>query len=72
MKRFVMATALACALFGSALAGDVPTGDDAPPTPTESTNLVVPGDMPTGGSTQQGSTDITMTMVQVIFGLLSV
>jgi hypothetical protein len=33
MKRFVIAIALACALSGTALAGDVHSTDAAPPTP---------------------------------------
>lgn len=75
MKRFLMAMALAGALSGSVLAGDVPTSDYAPPAPdepTQTTTAAARGDMPTWGYTQQGSTDLTLTMVQTILSFLSV
>lgn len=60
MKRFAMALVLACALSGTAMAGDVPsTGIVSPPPPPPnataqfdnipSTDSTSPGDMPTCG-----------------------
>ncbi len=58
MKRFAMTVVLACALSGTALAGDIPsTGIVAPPPPpppdetaqfsnVSSTDSTSPGDMP--------------------------
>lgn len=53
MKRFVMTVALACALSGTALAGNIPTGGapspgDMPMTKSE------PGNIPTSGSQLPG------------------
>ena len=74
MKRFVIAIALAYALSGSALAGDSPTGGYAPPPPdpTHITSAPAPGEMPTGGYTQDTATDITVAAVQAIISLMSV
>ncbi len=58
MKRFVMSVALACALSGTALAGNIPTGGEPLPgnIPTDSepghiptSGAPVPGEMPTIG-----------------------
>ena len=75
MKRFVTIAALACALFGSAFAGDMPTGGYAPP-PPDTTHITsvpaAPAEVPSGGYTQDAATDITLTAVQAIIGLLSI
>lgn len=39
MKRFVMATVLACVLSGVAQAGEMPVGGFAPPSPPEQTSV---------------------------------
>jgi hypothetical protein len=75
MKRFAMAIALAFVLSGVVLAGDMPTGDYAPPAPddpSQTTTPTAPGEVPSGGYTQEGSTEITLTVVQAILSLLSV
>jgi hypothetical protein len=57
MKRFVMTLVLACALFGTALAGDFPsTGivSPPPPPPDETAQTALPGNIPTGGFTSPG------------------
>ena len=50
MKRFVMTVALACALSGTALAGNIPTSGAPSPAP-EVTEKTSTGNIPTGGST---------------------
>lgn len=47
MKRFMLAIALTCVLFVSAIAGEMPTMGIAAPSPTPA---VAPGEMPTTGA----------------------
>jgi hypothetical protein len=49
MKRFLMTITLSCALCGSALAGDIPTGGYTPPPPPPDELRVSPSEIPTGG-----------------------
>lgn len=49
MKRFVMALFLACALSGSALAGDVPSTGSPAPTPGDIHTVDAPGEIPSTG-----------------------
>ena len=73
MKRFALASALACVLSCTIMAGDIPSGDYAPPAADEpTTNLTALGDIPTSDNAQEGSSRITLTMVQAILGLLFV
>lgn len=75
MKRLLIAMAIACFVFGSALAGEIPCGGYAPPVPDEATqNLTTPapGDSPSGGYTQEASTDITLSVIETLLSLLSV
>ena len=75
MKRLLMATVIALVVFGSALAGEVPCGDYAPPAPDEPTQTLsapATGEMPTGGYTQEASTDITLSVIGTLLSLLSV
>jgi hypothetical protein len=75
MKRFVIALALGCIISATALAGDVPTGDNVPPPANASTHMtIVPasGEVSSGGYMQDAATDITLTVVQAIIGLMSV
>ncbi|MDX6613127.1 MAG: hypothetical protein QOD75_2313 [Blastocatellia bacterium] len=74
MKRFAMAFAVTLVLSAATFAGDIPTGVYTPPDPDQPAQPLVtsvPGDMPTGGVTQEGSTEITLTVVQAILSLLS-
>lgn len=80
MKRFLVATALACVLSVSALAGelptagltatqpgDVPTGGVSSTGPTEMST----GDLPTGGFTDQVS-DAALSALLSVLGLVAV
>jgi hypothetical protein len=54
MKRFTMATVLACILSVSALAGDIPCDATPPPPPppgNSQTTTTSPGEIPTAGVT---------------------
>lgn len=61
MKRFTMATVLACILSVSAMAGAIPCDfapPPPPPPPGESlTSTTFPGEIPTGGVTGQIPSD---------------
>lgn len=76
MKRLVMAMAFACAVSVSAVAGDIPTvpgptpGSEAPP--PQSLNSAPSQDSPFGIYEPPISTDVTLTVVQAVFSLLSV
>lgn len=48
MKRFALALALACALSGTTMAGEIPTSGVAAPGDIPSTDVESPGDMHTG------------------------
>ena len=72
MKRFMVMIAITCILSVPAWAGEVPTGDNAPPAPAHMTSAPAPCDVPTGDYTQATATDITLTVVQAIIGLMSV
>jgi|GEM_PF-1663725 len=74
MKRFLMTMVLACALSSSAVAGDIPSGGFAPPTPdeiTEPTNTLLPGDIPSGGFADQ-IPDAALSGLLAVLGLLVV
>ena len=54
MKRFVMTAALTCVLFGSSLAGEIPSvGVTAPPPPPATPTA--PGEVPPVGYAQEVS-----------------
>jgi hypothetical protein len=76
MKRFLVATALACVLSVSALAGELPTAGltstqpgELPTagvsssTPTQTTS---PGDLPTGGFAEQVSDAVLSALLSVL------
>jgi hypothetical protein len=69
MKRFAMAIALACVFVTNILAGDIPSGDFAPPPPppTQAAPSNVDGDMGAGGFTEQ----ITDEFVLAIFSMFA-
>ena len=73
MRRFYIAVALTCLMSVSALAGDMPTGGYAPPSPNDpppaatlnaSSNVEDPCD-------SQESEDIALTLIQGLVGLLT-
>jgi hypothetical protein len=68
MKRFVMSLALTCALAGAASAGEVPSvGFTAPPPDEPPPPVTAPGEVPSGGLTQQMS-EAALTLVQLMLG----
>jgi hypothetical protein len=73
VKRFLMIVALACVLWSSVLAGEVPTvGSPAPaPEGTTPTGSTSPGDIPTGGVTEQLSSDALSALLAAL-GFLTV
>lgn len=61
MKRFTLASALACLLSVPALAGQIPfdyAPPPPPPDPPAATIATSPGDIPSGGVTRQIPCDI--------------
>ncbi len=67
MKRFVMTVALACALSGTALAGNIPTSGEPSPGNIPMTESE-PGNIPTGGSTSLG--EMPTCGLSVLFTIL--
>lgn len=71
MKRFALTLVLACALSGTAMAGDVPsTGIVAAPPAIDET--ATPGDVPSTGSTAPGDMptvdlSILLTVLSLVF-----
>lgn len=59
MKRFLMATALTCLLSVVVLAGDVPTGDAIPPSPSRTTQTAPP------------VSSAALSLIQALIGLLA-
>lgn len=57
MKRFATTVVLACALSGTALAGDIPSSgivSPPPPPPDATAQTASPGEIPTSGLTSPG------------------
>jgi len=74
MKRLLITASLACVLAVPALAGEMPIGGYAPPapdTPIQTTTVIEPVGILTGGSTET-STDVALSVLQTILSLLSV
>jgi hypothetical protein len=67
MKRFVITLALTCVLSCSALAGEVPTVGFTAPPPDEPPAPTAPGEVPSGGFTQEMS-QTALTFVQLMLG----
>jgi hypothetical protein len=69
MKRLITILALTCALSGSTLAGDIPSGGSASPAPSDSdnNNSLAPGDIPTTGCADTINEDL----LKGILGLVS-
>ena len=57
MKRFIGTAALTCVLFGSSLAGEIPSVGviTPPPPPSGATSPTTPGDIPSVGFAQEVS-----------------
>ena len=72
MKRFLAVLAFMCLLSVSALAGDIPMSDFAPPVPGDiqmpGVASPAPGDMPTSGSPAEA--DVVDSMILTMLGLL--
>ena len=74
MKRFMIAIALTCILFGSALAGDIPmtvTGTPPPP-PGATAETASPGDVPSTDVTSPGTIptcglSVLLTALDLVF-----
>lgn len=81
MKRFLAATALACVLSVSAVAGELPTGGFTATSPGElptggisspaPTGTTSPGDLPTSGFAEQVSNAALSALLSVL-GLVAV
>ena len=70
MKRFVMATAIVCALSVTTLAGDIPS-DGAPQPQSQSTSPTLLGEMPSGDKAQSFSTAAISALLTAL-GLASI
>jgi len=71
MKRFLAATALACVLSVSALAGDIPTLGSPQPPPAQTTTSTSPGDVPSVGAVEQLASAALSALLTVL-GFLAV
>ena len=68
MKRFLMATALAVALSGVALGGNIPTGGIAPPPPPPPDETTITGEIPMVGFTSSSDgVSIFLTVLGLVF-----
>ncbi len=67
MKRFLMTIALTSVLSASVLAGDVPTVGVTAPPPAQTSTLTSPGEIPSGGFTQQMS-EAALALVEWVLG----
>ena len=68
MKRFLLATAIACALSATTLAGDIPSGDAPHPQSQQTTSPSVLGEIPSGGAPDQIS-DAALSALLTALGL---
>lgn len=71
MKRFLMATAIACAISVTALAGDIPSDGAPRPQSQGITNPAVLGDIPSVGEANSLS-DAALTAILTALGLASI
>jgi len=76
MKRFTMATVLACILSVSAMAGEIPCDviPPPPPAPPAMTSTTTPGEFPTGGVAGQIPCDVLAQQAEdaAVAGFLTV
>jgi hypothetical protein len=68
MKRFVIATVLACALASTTLAGDIPSGDAPHPQSQQTTSATLLGEIPSGDEPQSIS-DAALSALLTALGL---
>jgi hypothetical protein len=61
MKRFLLVVALTCALSSTAVAGNIPTGDIAPPPPPEAE-----GNIPTGDVASPVVVDLIVALIGIV------
>jgi len=71
MKRFLMATAVACALCMTVLAGEIPSGGAPQPQSPQTTSASPLGDIPSGGSARSISGAAISALLNAL-GLASV
>jgi hypothetical protein len=69
MKRFLMATVVACALATTTLAGDIPSGDAPKPQSQQTTSPTLLGDIPSGGGS---ISDAAVSALLTALGLASI
>ncbi|MDQ5846685.1 MAG: hypothetical protein M3539_15470 [Acidobacteriota bacterium] len=70
MKRFALAIALACAISGTALAGDIHTTGVQAPEPPSQTSPADTGDIhTTDAASTQGSSELLTNVILTIIGL---
>ena len=71
MKRFLITIALTCALFSSALGGEIPSVGAPAPAPngitqTPGETQTPPGDIPSGGVAEELSSDALSALLSVL------
>jgi hypothetical protein len=73
MKRLLATMVLVYSISISALAGEIPIGGYAPPSPDETQSLTgsVTGNELPQGSSETNSTNITLTVLQTVLSLIS-
>lgn len=69
MKRFVIAVALACALSGPVLAGDIHSVDSQAPAPSPVT--VLPGEIPSTDAPEPEAASAVVTIILTIVSIVS-
>jgi hypothetical protein len=70
MKRFLMATAIACAISATTLAGDIPSDGAPKPQSQQTTSLTPLGDIPSGDMVESMS-DAALSALLAALGLAS-
>jgi hypothetical protein len=70
MKRLLMATAIACAISMTTLAGEIPSGGAPQPQSQQTTSSAVLGDIPSDGVAQSIS-DAAVSALLTALGLAS-
>ncbi len=71
MKRFLMATAVACVLATTTLSGDIPSVGAPSPQPQQMPGSTPLGDIPSGGNTESIS-DAAIAALLTALGLASI
>jgi hypothetical protein len=71
MKRFLMATAIACALSMTTLAGDIPSGGAPQPQSQQAASQTLLGDIPSVGKAQSVSSAAISALLTAL-GLASI